>query len=137
MFYRQSSRQEFLSSFLYGPFLQIGLNCLKATEPLRADSLLFTTMFPWTGDVVSTSIRCRTMLYDVVSMLKRCRVSTRKSPGAPGTHLIDPEKMKALESTNGFEHGIGLEYWIGHPAPLPTPLCSCAIMKIFFIILQN
>ena len=31
---------------LYGPFLQMGFNCLKATEPLRGDSLLFTTQFP-------------------------------------------------------------------------------------------
>ena len=30
----------------YGPFLWIGFNCLKATEPLRGDSLLFTIQFP-------------------------------------------------------------------------------------------
>ena len=28
---------------LYGPFLWIGVNCLKATEPLRGDRLLFIT----------------------------------------------------------------------------------------------
>ena len=27
----------------YGPFLWIEFNCLKAAEPLRGDSLLFTT----------------------------------------------------------------------------------------------
>ena len=31
---------------LYGPFLWIGLNCLKATEPQRGDSLLFITKSP-------------------------------------------------------------------------------------------
>ena len=31
---------------LYGPFLWMGFNCLKATEPLWRDSLLFTTKFP-------------------------------------------------------------------------------------------
>ena len=31
---------------LYDPFLWMGFNCLKATEPLRGDSLLFTTKFP-------------------------------------------------------------------------------------------
>ena len=31
---------------LYGPFLWVGFNCLKATEPLQGDSLLFTTKFP-------------------------------------------------------------------------------------------
>ena len=31
---------------LYGPFLWMGLNCLKATELLGGGSLLFTTMFP-------------------------------------------------------------------------------------------
>ena len=31
---------------LYGPFSWIGLNCPKATEPLREGSLLFTTKFP-------------------------------------------------------------------------------------------
>ena len=31
---------------LHGPFLWIGFICLKATEPLRGDSLLFTTKFP-------------------------------------------------------------------------------------------
>ena len=30
---------------LYGPFLRTGFNCLKATEPLRGSSLLFTTKF--------------------------------------------------------------------------------------------
>ena len=31
---------------LYGPYLWIGFNCLKATEPLWGGSLLFTTQFP-------------------------------------------------------------------------------------------
>ena len=31
---------------LYGPFLWIGFNCLKATEPLRGESLLFTIQSP-------------------------------------------------------------------------------------------
>ena len=33
-----------ISTFkLYGPFLLMGFNCLKAIGPLRGDSLLFTT----------------------------------------------------------------------------------------------
>ena len=31
---------------LYGTFLWMGFNFLKATEPLRGDSLLFATKFP-------------------------------------------------------------------------------------------
>ena len=31
---------------LYGPFLWLGLNCLKVTVPLQGDSLLFTTRSP-------------------------------------------------------------------------------------------
>ena len=31
---------------LFGPFIWMGFNCLKATEPLRGGSLLFTTKFP-------------------------------------------------------------------------------------------
>ena len=31
---------------LCGPFLWMGFNCLKATEPLRGESLLFTTKLP-------------------------------------------------------------------------------------------
>ena len=31
---------------LYGPFLWMGFNCLKATGPLQGGSLLFTTKFP-------------------------------------------------------------------------------------------
>ena len=34
------------NTLLYGPFLWMGFNCLKATEPLRGDSLLFTIQFP-------------------------------------------------------------------------------------------
>ena len=30
----------------YDPFLWMGFNCLKATEPLLGDSLLFTTKSP-------------------------------------------------------------------------------------------
>ena len=49
----------------------MGFNCLKATEPLQGDSLLFTT----------------------------------KSPGVPGTHIVDFRRMKAestLEPPSGF-----------------------------------
>ena len=31
---------------LYGSFLWMGFNCLRATEPLQGGSLLFTTKFP-------------------------------------------------------------------------------------------
>ena len=31
---------------LFGPFLWMGFNCLKTTEPLRGDSLLFNTQSP-------------------------------------------------------------------------------------------
>ena len=31
---------------LYGPFLWIRFNCLKATEPLQGNGLLFTTQSP-------------------------------------------------------------------------------------------
>ena len=31
---------------LYGPFLWMGFNCLKATEPLRGGTLLFTIKLP-------------------------------------------------------------------------------------------
>ena len=31
---------------LYGPFSWMKFKCFKATEPLRGDSLLFTTQFP-------------------------------------------------------------------------------------------
>ena len=31
---------------LYDSFLWMGFNCLKATEPLRGDSLFFTTQSP-------------------------------------------------------------------------------------------
>ena len=31
---------------LYGPFLWMGFNCLKTTEPLLGGSLLFTAKFP-------------------------------------------------------------------------------------------
>ena len=31
---------------LYSPFLWMGFNCLKATEPLHGGSLLFITKFP-------------------------------------------------------------------------------------------
>ena len=31
---------------LYGPFLWMGFNCLKAAESPRVDCLLFTTKFP-------------------------------------------------------------------------------------------
>ena len=31
-----------LKTELFGPFLSMGFNCLKATEPQQGDSLLFT-----------------------------------------------------------------------------------------------
>ena len=31
---------------LFGPFLWMGFNCLKTTEPMRGDSLLFNTLSP-------------------------------------------------------------------------------------------
>ena len=31
---------------IYGPLLQIGFNCLKATKPLQGDNLLLTTKSP-------------------------------------------------------------------------------------------
>ena len=37
------------SKKLYGPFLWMEFNCLKTTEPLREDSLLFTTNNPATN----------------------------------------------------------------------------------------
>ena len=36
----------FLKKKPYGPFLWMGFNCLKATEPLRGDNLLFTFKLP-------------------------------------------------------------------------------------------
>ena len=37
---------------LYGPFLWMGFNCLKATEPLQGGKLLFTTkLAEITGDL--------------------------------------------------------------------------------------
>ena len=36
----------FFKKKLYGPFLWMGFNCLKATEPLRGGTLLFTTKLP-------------------------------------------------------------------------------------------
>ena len=35
---------------LYGPFLWMGFNCLKATEPFQGGGLLFTTKFPDSPD---------------------------------------------------------------------------------------
>ena len=37
----------YLKKQLYGLFLWMGFNCLKATEPLRGDSLLFTSRSTW------------------------------------------------------------------------------------------
>ena len=42
----QSKMEKQLNKKLHGPFLQMGFNCLEATEPLRRDSLFFTTQFP-------------------------------------------------------------------------------------------
>ena len=33
----------YIKKKLYGPFLWMGFNCIKGTEPPRRDSLLFTT----------------------------------------------------------------------------------------------
>ena len=38
--------QTFFKNKLYGPFLWMGFNCLKAAEPLLGDSFLFTTTSP-------------------------------------------------------------------------------------------
>ena len=38
---------------LYSPYSWMGFNCLKATEPLRGDNLLFTT---WSPGVRSTHL---------------------------------------------------------------------------------
>ena len=35
-----------LKKILYGPYLWMGFNCLKTTEPLRGVSLLFTSISP-------------------------------------------------------------------------------------------
>ena len=40
-----TGNNRFIKKNLYGPFLWVGFNCLKATEALRAGSLLFTTTF--------------------------------------------------------------------------------------------
>ena len=53
----------------YDLFLQMGFNCLKAIEPLRGGSLLFTTQFP---KIPGT---------DLIHL-------------GPGTHLTDLERMK-------------------------------------------
>ena len=42
---------------LYGPFLWIGFNCLKATEPLRGDRLLFNVQFPGILGIQLTNLR--------------------------------------------------------------------------------
>ena len=57
----------------------MGFNCLKATEPLRGDSLLSTT----------------------------------QSPGVPGTHLINFERMKGcgLSSSHPAVLNLGLLDW--------------------------
>ena len=39
----KSTNKDFFKKKIYGPFLGMGLNCSKATEPLRWGSLLFTT----------------------------------------------------------------------------------------------
>ena len=70
-------------NIFYSSFLWLGFNCIKATEPLRGDSLLFTT----------------------------------RSPGVPGTYLIDLGRMKGWVD-------LGATWWfwtqdpcIGNPAP--------------------
>ena len=68
---------------LYASLLRMEFNCLKITEPLRGDSLLFTT----------------------------------KSPGAPGTHLIDLRRMKDGVSLGVTQCFSTPEHWIGNPVP--------------------
>ena len=41
-----NKERNILHEKLYGPFLWMGFNCLKATEPLRGVSFLFTTQSP-------------------------------------------------------------------------------------------
>ena len=47
----------FKKNKLYGPFLWIGFNCLKATEPLRGDRLLFNVQFPGILGIQLTNLR--------------------------------------------------------------------------------
>ena len=42
----KNKRKMILHEKLYGSFLRMGFNCLKATEPRRGDRLLFTTQSP-------------------------------------------------------------------------------------------
>ena len=61
----------------------MGFNCLKATEPLRGGSLLFTT----------------------------------KSPGGPGTHLIDLGKDERLIRSWSHPEVLNTGAPVGNPAP--------------------
>ena len=42
---------------LYGPFLWMGFNCLKATEPLQEDSLSFTIQSPGIPGIYLINLR--------------------------------------------------------------------------------
>ena len=43
---KEQKKLSYIKNLKYGPFLWMGFNCLKATEPLQGDSLLFTTQSP-------------------------------------------------------------------------------------------
>ena len=45
-FVRELNTPPYLKKQLYGPFLWMGFDCLKAAEQLRGGSLLITTKFP-------------------------------------------------------------------------------------------
>ena len=53
----KNKEKNYLNENLYGPFLWMGLNCLKATEPLRKDSLLFPTQSPEVPGTHSVDLR--------------------------------------------------------------------------------
>ena len=72
-----------LKKQLYGPFLCMGLNCLKVTELLREDSLLFTTIqllihffstaFSLFWKFLPTVTRAITIIYKVYFHFSCCR----------------------------------------------------------------
>ena len=72
---------------LYDPFLWMGFSCLKASELLRGDSLLFTTQFPWFPG---------THLIDLGRM--KGWVNLRASCGfEPGTRGLEIQRLHALQ----------------------------------------
>ena len=62
---------------LYGPFLWMGSNCLKALEPLRRDSLLLTTQF---AGVLGTQKR----------LPQNCRISHSHSQAVRSNVVLVP-----------------------------------------------